>query len=394
LANIDACADLEWNTPLAFDTWMASTLTPRVSTLKLRQSAVVDPTMCQALARRLPLLRSLYISVPEERWQSTVDAVAAHLPLLHSLALECATWSDSFSLVPLQCLPQLRHLRLQRDYDCDSLTHAQTVQLRQLASLRELDIEPALTSHEFLHLITTSATAAAEDDPPSECAEAADEPPPSATSSSPSSLSPFVWRWTRLGKLDGLHEDEVERLADIQSLTHVRVTDMLGGALGFAPRLPLLTTLHFTFYNSRETYVSSRAVLRNLQACTRLTTLSMEGGHGSCALQFSDEELANTLACLPALRSFALEPGRSAHALLSLHFLRAGSLPSTLTSLSLSGFEPEHRLSPTALVNLLELRALHHLHLSAHLMQGMESTVARLRPPSKRMPSLRRLSLR
>jgi hypothetical protein len=127
---------------------------------------------------------------------------------------------------------------------------------------------------------------------------------------------------------------------------------------------------------------------RAIRACHGLRKLALAAGpdvRDTDGMMMSSPLLASCLAGLPELHTLQLTDMKIS----SLAFLSRGSLPRTLTRLSLESLNP--RMLPEELVHVFQLKALQHLTLRSVCSEAIpEQTQRQLRPPSTKLLALRR----
>ncbi len=267
---------------------------------------------------------------------SPLVAIAQQLPLLTKLHIEGV---GSFSLLPLQSMPQLRTL--------DALRMAvpadKTVEdLRGMSQLEVLRPPGRLLLRRLLapgHSLRLKDIGSFNDEPQS--------------------------------------QEDYDTLATLPTLTtlHLNLPDLQ--QMDFVLALPQLRQLSLSL--DQHIQMDRPRVTAALRSCTQLTTLNLS----ECG--FTVDQLADCLGAMPLLHSLKISEFAN---LASLSFLRSGTLPQTLKWLRLGNLSP--RLPLAELRHLHPLQSLHSLEiLRVCVGQPDAPQFAPFRVPSALLPSLR-----
>jgi hypothetical protein len=184
--------------------------------------------------------------------------------------------------------------------------------------------------------------------------------------------------------------EEAAELVHLPSLTHLSLQPRSAcpslSFLSFLSRLPLLADLHLDLCATAPSKLNLESVVSALQSCLHLRSLRLH------FTALAAEQMEAVVIGMERLERMEL---RGMQRLRSLSFLTAGSLPNTLTALSLYDCRSFQ----------LRLSELHHLHPLTRLeevglfrsfapgLQDGDVSLSRalfdFQPPSKLIPSLR-----
>lgn len=171
-------------------------------------------------------------------------------------------------------------------------------------------------------------------------------------------------------------EESARLLAALPVLATLDVTALRLPELSFLQPLGRLSTLSLWL---RDSHASAAAVAAGLRHCPQLTSLAFVTG------DLEGDHLAAALQPLPLLRSLMV---RSLPRLQSLSILSAGSLPQSLTDLSVVSCAA---LVPTELEHIRGLTALQSLYLGCLFSEAPAAELPLLQlfqPPSAALPVL------
>ncbi len=279
--------------------------------------------------------------------QQALQTISEQCVSLRELTLTC-DWDhpmDLLSFAPLAAMPQLRRLDIHRLPAV--ISASQMEELRQLSQLEQLVRKHALRLRDLL-------------------------------------APAHRLRLQKVAFIDQQQAD-IDTLASLPTLTELKLKRVRATHVDALSELPLLGKLSLQFDWAE---VDAPRVLASLCRCTHLTQLDICMASAEEGLYLSVEQLTQCCASLPLLRSLTL---RCLVPLISLSFLVAGTLPTTLTSLTIDvAAAPLEGLPLAELAHVQKLAGLEKLSLYALFNRPLEAEeIALYTPPSALMPALR-----
>jgi hypothetical protein len=309
----------------------------RMPHLKWLELTLAEDIMVKQLPTQLKILKLEFSEDDDLGFQSVIDAIGK-LQLLRELQLVAKSSVEDVDLSPLANAPALIQLVL----DVNGIfTDAQTQQLHLLSRLRRLELSNECSLRVLL-------------------------------------VNPQSFQKLRSLQCTINSDEEATFLCMLPSLKHLKLWSADCTHIDFVHHLPKLVTLLLDVPQS----VDTPRIIKSLQSCTKLHTLTLDGRSG---FDITSEQLASCVQHMPQLQELEL---LDCKALFSLSFLSAGTLCHTLTILSIG--DCDRRIPLTELHKVNALRSLLQLYLHAHTFDAefKEYAAAAYTPPSVLLPQL------